>query len=364
MRKKIIFTGGGSAGHVTVNQALIPRFLKDGWDVGYIGSHDGIERQLIQPFGKVKYYGISTGKLRRYFDWNNFNDPFRVLKGIGEAYRILRKEKPDVVFSKGGFVSVPVVIGGWMNGVPVVIHESDLTPGLANRLAIPFATRVCTTFPETTQHLKAEKGVYVGALVREELKRGKADEGRRICGFTADTPVLLIMGGSLGSRNINRMVHRTLPSLLQNFQIAHICGKGNVDPSMERPGYRQFEYLTKELPHMLAMADGVISRAGSNAIFELLALKKPMLLIPLSKSASRGDQVLNARSFKRKGYAEVLEEEELNEKRFLRHLSSLFENKEAYIAKMAEGDGRNTLHTLRRLIEEAACREGQTKNLP
>ncbi|MGA8942096.1 MAG: undecaprenyldiphospho-muramoylpentapeptide beta-N-acetylglucosaminyltransferase [Thermoactinomyces sp.] len=354
MGKTILFTGGGTAGHVMVNLALIPRFREDGWEIIYIGSENGIEKSLVADLEGVAYYSVSTGKLRRYFDWNNFKDPFKVLKGIFQAYRIIRRLKPNLIFSKGGFVSVPVVLGGWLNRVPVIIHESDITPGLANKIAIPFATKVCTTFPETTKYFNKEKAKFVGAIIRDELRKGDAERGRRLCGFNREKPVILVMGGSLGSRVLNETVRNNLDFLLPRFQIVHLCGKGQVDDTLQKPGYCQFEYLSDPLADVLNMADFVVSRAGSNAIFEFLSLKKPMLLIPLSKAASRGDQILNARSFEKMGYAQVLMEEELSDEKFLEQLEKLIENKEAFQQRMSENSPEQSMNEVIQLIKLTA----------
>lgn len=354
LNKKIILTGGGSAGHVTVNLALIPKLKEQGWEICYIGSHNGIERELVSQVEDVPYFPISTGKLRRYFDWNNFKDPFKVIKGTLEAYQIIKKEKPSIIFSKGGFVSVPVIIGAWLNGVPTIIHESDMTPGLANKIAMPFATKICVTFPETLNHVKEHKGVYVGAVVREELKKGNAEKGFAYCQFEKGKPVLLVMGGSLGSKRINDALRANLQTLLSDFQIVHICGKGNVDSQFaNEKGYKQFEYVHEELPHLMAMADIVLSRAGSNSIFEFLTLRKPMLLIPLSKGASRGDQILNARSFQKSGYAEVLLEEDLTNDSLREAIYQLYRDRENYINNMKKSEATDTLNKLLALIEEA-----------
>lgn len=335
-----------------VNVALIPKLKERGWNIAYIGSHQGIEREIIAKMDGVPYFPISTGKLRRYFDWNNFKDPFKVLKGTWQAYRIIKKEKPDIIFSKGGFVSVPVIIGAWLSGVPSIIHESDITPGLANKIAMPFATKICVTFPETMRHVKEEKGVYIGAVVREELKRGDADKGRKLCQFEKGKPVLLAMGGSLGSKRINDALRANLQTLLSDFQIVHICGKGNVDAKLaNEKGYKQFEYVHEDLPHLLAMADIVLSRAGANSIFEFLALRKPMLLIPLSKEASRGDQILNARSFEKSGYAEVLMEEDLTNESLQSAIYHLYQNKDRYQQNMERSDAGDALEKLLTLIE-------------
>jgi UDP-N-acetylglucosamine--N-acetylmuramyl-(pentapeptide) pyrophosphoryl-undecaprenol N-acetylglucosamine transferase len=353
MGRKIIFTGGGTAGHVTVNLALIPKFIAEGWEVTYIGSENGIEKQLVSEHRKVKYYGISTGKLRRYFDWNNVKDPFRVMKGVYQAYRIIKELKPNVLFSKGGFVSVPVIIGAWLNRVPVIIHESDLTPGLANRIAMPFATKICITFPETKEHVKSEKAIHVGGIIREELKHGNATRGLSLCNFTRSKPVLLVMGGSQGSKKINETIRANLNQLLNDFQIVHICGKGQLEPRIQQKGYQQYEYLTTELPDVMAMADLVISRAGANSIFEFLFLRKPMLLIPLSKKASRGDQILNARSFEKAGYAHVLMEEEITNELFMQSVRSLVQDRQRMIERM-QGNEEDGLEKVFNLIKQVA----------
>ncbi|MDU5144479.1 MAG: undecaprenyldiphospho-muramoylpentapeptide beta-N-acetylglucosaminyltransferase [Paenibacillus dendritiformis] len=355
---KIVLTGGGSAGHVSVNAALIPKLLERNWDIYYIGSHEGIEREIMSAFSGVTYHGISTGKLRRYADWNNVKDPFKVLKGCGQAYALLRRIGPRIIFSKGGFVSVPVVAAGWMRRVPAVIHESDMTPGLANRIATPFATRICATFPETLQHIHSGKAEYVGAIVREELRQGDAAVGRRHCGFPAGKKVLLVMGGSLGARSINEAIRANLRALLATFRIVHICGAGQVDEALQLPGYKQFEFVHEELPHLMAMSDIVISRAGSNAIFEFLSLRKPMLLIPLPKGSSRGDQILNARSFADRGFAEVLDDADVSSDAFLRMIHMLAEKREEYVRRMEShsGDAIGTTWKLADMIERYAKR--------
>jgi len=355
MKRAIVFTGGGTAGHVTVNLALMPLFVRDGWDVHYIGSEQGIERELVASVPQATYHGIATGKLRRYMDWNNAKDPFRVLKGVWQAYRLMAKIRPSVVFSKGGFVSVPVVAGAWLHRIPAIVHESDLTPGLANRISIPMATKVCTTFPDTAKHLPAEKAVHIGAVVREELFRGEAVRGLAMCDFVRTKPVLLVMGGSLGSQRINRAIREELDALTETFQIVHLCGKGNVDTSATSRGYRQFEYVTDELPDLLAAADVVVSRAGSNSIFEFLALRKPMLLIPLPLSQSRGDQIANAESFRARGIAEVLPEESLTGETFLRAVRELYAERERYVAAMEREPKGEPLRQLHDLIGETAA---------
>ncbi|MDY7045235.1 MULTISPECIES: undecaprenyldiphospho-muramoylpentapeptide beta-N-acetylglucosaminyltransferase [unclassified Virgibacillus] len=323
--KRILFTGGGSAGHVIVNLALIPYYRDKGWDIDYIGSKDGIERKLIGEVDGVTYHPISTGKLRRYMSIENLKDPFKVLKGTMQAVKIIKKRKPSVIFSKGGFVSVPVMLAAKLTGVPAVVHESDYTPGLANKIAIPFAKKVLTTFSETKNYVPEKKSEYVGAVVRDELFQGNREKGLALTGLTKEKPILLIMGGSGGSQKINETVRGSLPKLVPLFQIIHICGEGKIDHQIKENGYVQFEYITDDLKDIFAISDYVLSRAGSNAIFEFLALQLPMLLIPLSRQASRGDQIINAKSFAEKRYARVLEEESLSEDTLVHELEQLKE---------------------------------------
>ena len=352
--KRIILTGGGTAGHVTPNIALLPRLKELGYDIHYIGSYTGIEKELIEQFG-IPYHGISSGKLRRYFSLQNFTDPFRVLKGFGEANKLIKSLKPDVIFSKGGFVSVPVVMAGKKCHVPTIIHESDMTPGLANKLSIPSATKVCCNFPETLEHLPKEKAVLTGSPIRQELLSGSKEAALAFCGLTPDKPVILIVGGSLGSVAVNNAVRAILPELLKEFHVIHLCGKGKTDESLKNlKGYVQFEYIKQELKDLFALCDIVISRAGANAICELLALHKPSLLIPLSANASRGDQILNARSFERQGFSVVLEEEELNNQVLLDAIHKLYGKRDAYISAMKQSSQQDSINTIVGLIENAA----------
>lgn len=349
--KRIILTGGGTAGHVTPNIALLPRLKELQYDIHYIGSYNGIEKELIEQFG-IPYHGISSGKLRRYFSVQNFTDPFRVLKGLGEARRLIKILKPDVIFSKGGFVSVPVVLAGKRRHVPVIIHESDMTPGLANKLALPSATKVCCNFPETLEHFPEGKAILTGSPIRQELLSGDKYKAREFLGFTSDKPVIMVIGGSLGSVAVNEAVRGILPELLKSFQVVHLCGKGKLDDSLKNlDGYAQFEYIKDELKDLFALTDLVISRAGANAICELLALHKPNLLIPLPASQSRGDQILNARSFERQGYSMVLEEESLNQKVLLDAIHKLYEDRGTYIDAMKQSPQQNSIDTIIDLIE-------------
>lgn len=351
MSKKIVLTGGGTAGHVTPNIALLPELKKAGYEISYIGSKDGIEKRLIEDYG-IPYYGVSTGKLRRYFDLKNFTDPFRIIKGFAEAKSILKSINPDVVFSKGGFVSVPIVRAAHSLNIPCIIHESDITPGLANKLCIPVAERICCNFPETLQYVPDEKGVLTGTPIREELSEGSRKKGLELCGFTDNKPVLLIIGGSQGSVLVNNCVRESLPELLNDFQIIHLCGKGNIDEALnDTIGYRQFEYLKDDLKDAFAATDIVISRAGANAICELLSLRKPNLLIPLS-AGSRGDQVLNAKSFEAQGFSMILEEEALTKEALVSSVQELFCNRQSYIEAMTKSSQMQPILTIVSLIEK------------
>ena len=352
--KKIVLTGGGTAGHVTPNIALLPKLKENGFEISYIGSYTGMEKQLIEEQG-IPYYGISSGKLRRYFDIKNFSDPFKVLKGFGQAVGLLRKLKPDVVFSKGGFVSVPVVLAARFLHIPAIIHESDLTPGLANKIAIPAAYKVCCNFPETIPYLPEGKAVLSGSPIRQELLTGNRLSALTLCNFTAEKPVILAVGGSSGSKVLNNALRAVLPKLLKNYQVIHLCGKGNLDASLgSTTGYAQFEYANEELADLFALSSLVISRAGANAICELLALRKPNILIPLPAAASRGDQILNANSFRSQGFSYVLEEEELTNTTLLEAIDHVFHKKDAYIDAMEHSKVTNSIETIMGLICEAS----------
>lgn len=352
--KHIVLTGGGTAGHVTPNIAMIPALKEKGFQISYIGSYDGIEKKLIEEMG-IPYYGISSGKLRRYFDWKNFTDPFRVLKGFHEAKKLMKELKPDVVFSKGGFVTVPVVVAAKQCKIPAIIHESDMTPGLANKLCIPSAVKVCCNFPETVDQLPAQKAVLTGTPIRQELLQGNKEAALAFTNLRPDKPVLMIIGGSLGSVAVNTAVRNILPELLKDFQVIHLCGKGKLDTSLTNTeGYVQYEYIQEELSDLFALSDLVISRAGANAICEISALKKPNLLIPLSANASRGDQILNARSFEKLGYSKVLEEEEITNELLLQSIRDLYQNRQAYIDAMSRSNQTDSIGQIVSMLWECA----------
>ena len=351
--KKIVMTGGGTAGHVTPNVALMPALKEAGYDIHYIGSYTGIEKELIEA-QKIPYTGIASGKLRRYFDLKNISDPFRVIKGFAQAIGLMHKIKPDIVFSKGGFVSVPVVLAAKTCGIPAIIHESDITPGLANKIAIKGAKKVCCNFPETLKYLPADKAVLTGSPIRRELLSGNKEKAYTLCGFPAEKkPVLLIIGGSLGSRAINEAVRKVLNELLKDFHIIHLCGKGNLDESLnDITGYAQFEYASSELTDMLALADIAISRAGANSICELLALHKPNILIPLSAAASRGDQILNANSFEKQGFSYVIKEEDVTDEILLSAVKEVYKNRQTYIDAMSNSGQMDSIATIIDLIKK------------
>ncbi|WP_432405995.1 undecaprenyldiphospho-muramoylpentapeptide beta-N-acetylglucosaminyltransferase [Wukongibacter sp. M2B1] len=352
--KRIVLTGGGTAGHVTPNIALIPRLKDLGYDIHYIGTETGIERKLIEREG-IPYHIVKAGKLRRYFDMKNFTDTFKITQGFMQSLAIMNKLKPNIVFSKGGFVSSPVVWAAWMNRIPIVIHESDMTPGLANKIALPFAKSICYTFPETKKYISGEKSVLTGIPVRESLFAGKKTAGKRICGFTEDKPIILIIGGSLGSQVINKTIRGALKSILNRFQVCHICGKGNIDKNYKGiKGYKQFEYVGEELPDLFVMADLIISRAGATALYEILALRKPNILIPLSKKASRGDQILNAQSFKKQGLSYVIMEEELDKETILRGIDKVYEGRQDYISTMSSNKAGNGIDEVINVIKSCS----------
>ncbi len=352
--KRIVLTGGGTAGHVTPNIALLPSLKEAGYEIAYMGSYDGIEKKLISDFD-IPYKGISTGKFRRYLDPKNFTDPFRVIKGFSEARSYLKEFRPNVVFSKGGFVSVPVVRAAASLKIPCIIHESDMTPGLANKLCIPVAKKVCCNFPETLKMLPPDKAVLTGSPIRAELAQGNKLSGLDMCGFTANKPVIMVIGGSLGAASVNKAVREALPQLLEDFQVVHICGKDKVDNLLlNTAGYKQFEYVKAELKDLFAMADVVISRAGANAICELLALKKPNILIPLPSSSSRGDQLLNARSFESQGFSIVIDEDDLTTSLLVDRVHELFFTRQSYREAMSRSGQMDSIATILKLIEDAA----------
>jgi len=355
--KKIVLTGGGTAGHVTPNIAMLPRLREMGYDISYIGTYDGIEKKLIEDVG-VPYYGISSGKLRRYFSLRNFSDPFRVIKGFRQAKKLMKQLRPDVVFSKGGFVSVPVVLAAAKRKVPIVIHESDMTPGLANKIALPKATKVCCNFPETAETFPEGVATVTGTPIRQELFHGDPEKGMDFCGFKEKRPTVLVIGGSTGALAVNKAIWEALDQLLTEYNVIHICGKDKTDESKNgKPGYAQFDYVKQELADLFALADVIISRAGANAICELLALRKPNILIPLSKAQSRGDQILNAKSFEKSGYSKVIEEEDLTTQVLIDAVHETFRKKDTYIEAMSHNKEKDAISIITDMIDSVALKK-------
>jgi UDP-N-acetylglucosamine--N-acetylmuramyl-(pentapeptide) pyrophosphoryl-undecaprenol N-acetylglucosamine transferase len=330
---RILFTGGGTAGHVTPNLALMTRLAEEGWDLHYAGSEAGIERALVAPLG-VPFHVLPTGKLRRYLSFENLLDAFRVLAGVFAGWRLCRRLAPAVVFSKGGFVSVPAVLGAALCGIPVVAHESDLSPGLATRLVARWCRGVCTNFPDT--RVPGARALwYTGTPLREGLRAGDRARGLAHAGFSGTKPVLLVVGGSLGSRFLNGCVRAVLDELLGRFDVVHLCGRGQREPGLERSGYAQFEFVGAEYGDLLAAADLVVSRAGANGLFELLALRKPTLFVPLGTAASRGDQLENAAWAADRGYGRVVTEDVLDGARLLAELDALERDAEGLRERLA-----------------------------
>lgn len=344
-KRTIVFTGGGSAGHVTPNIAIINEIKKE-WDIFYVGSKKGIEKELIQKMN-IPYFGINSGKLRRYIDVENVIDVFKVIKGCFEARSLLKKLNPTLVFSKGGFVSVPVILAAKSLKIPVFIHEGDITPGLANKISQRFATKIFTSFEETKKFFPESKTTVIGSPIRKEILNGSAEKGKKLLEYDDKSPILTIMGGSLGAIKINEVVRNSLKQLTSKYQIVHLCGKNNIDNNLTKiPRYKQFEYVHEELPDILNATDIVITRGGSNAIFEFLALKIPMLIIPLGLDQSRGDQILNAKAFEEKGYSLTLEEEKLNSDTLIKYIETVFKNRETFRKNMKNSPSEEALKIL------------------
>ena len=349
---KIVLTGGGTAGHVTPNIALLPELRKKGYEIHYIGTRDGLEYELITSQPDITYHIISAGKLRRYLDIKNLTDPFKVIKGYRQSVNILRQIAPDVLFSKGGFVSVPVVKAAGRLKIPAVIHESDISPGLATRLCASSARKICLTFKEAGNKFAEEKVVVTGSPIRKELFMGDGESARRSLGLPR-RPTLLEMGGSSGSVKVNQALFSVLERLLEDYNVIHLCGKGKAERQYDGlRGYVQKEYMNQQLPDVLALADMIISRAGSNSINEFLALKKPMLLIPLD-AGSRGDQVQNARAFEKDGYAMVLPEAQLTGGTLEKAVGRLYAHREEYIENMKNAPAAKGTENVMRVIEGA-----------
>ncbi len=353
---KIVLAGGGTAGHVTPNIALIPTLRQNGFDeIHYIGTN-GIEKKLIEQEG-IPFHEIQAGKLRRYLDMQNIKDIGRIFKGTSQAKKILKELKPDVVFSKGGFASCPVVWAAKQLNIPIVLHESDITPGLANKLCLPFADKICYAFPETGAHLPKDKAIYTGIPIRASILSGNREEGLSFCGFDGKKPILTVIGGSQGSQYLNETILLSLNKLLKTFDVCHICGKGNINRELlNLKGYAQFEYIHSELSDVMQATDLFVSRAGATTIFEFLALNKPSVLVPLTRG-SRGDQVLNAASFEKQGYAKKLDESTLTEQTFLSAIDEVFKNRAKYAENLKKANVTESAETIGRIIVGLASKK-------
>jgi UDP-N-acetylglucosamine--N-acetylmuramyl-(pentapeptide) pyrophosphoryl-undecaprenol N-acetylglucosamine transferase len=306
---RVVLTGGGTAGHVIPNIALIPGLKKCGCSLFYIASQYGIENELLDRVG-LPVFRIKAGKFRRYFSARNVTDVFRICVGVGQSLFILRRIKADVVFSKGGYVSLPVVIAARALRIPIIVHESDFSVGIANRIGAWFARVICVTHEHTKLALSNRKRVVVTGLpLRDRLVCGDKLKGLEMCQFDKNIPVLLIFAGGLGSTRLNAVIEQALPHLSKRFQIAHVTGKTKQTPIVQA-GYRQFEFVN-EIEHLYACADVVIGRAGATTIAELLALKKPNVLIPLSTKVSRGDQIENALFASKGGLSQIILDHQL-----------------------------------------------------
>ncbi|MGT2784468.1 UDP-N-acetylglucosamine--N-acetylmuramyl-(pentapeptide) pyrophosphoryl-undecaprenol N-acetylglucosamine transferase [Streptococcus merionis] len=346
--KKILLTGGGTVGHVTLNLLLIPRLIDDGWEVHYIGDKRGIEYQQIQQSGyPVTFHGISTGKLRRYFSWENVKDVFKVGWGVLQSLFIMLRVRPQVLFSKGGFVSVPPVIAARVAGVPVFIHESDLSMGLANKIAYKFATKMYTTF-EQAESLARVK--HIGAVTKVSEKTDKTPDELRpiLANFDDQLPTLLFVGGSGGAKVFNDLISEHKLVLTQSYNIINLTG----DESLEELSQNLYRvgYVTSLYQPLMELADVVVTRGGSNTIFELLAMQKLHLIVPLGKKASRGDQLENAAYFEKKGYALTLPEEELTVASLNAMVTQLLSQREVYETTMRQSQEIQTLDSFYQLL--------------
>ncbi len=302
----IVLTGGGTAGHCTPNLALIP-YLKNNFDkIYYIGSENGMEKNIIEK-ENITYFSVPCVKLKREISLDNLKIPFTLIKGIKKAKNILNEIKPDVIFSKGGYVALPVVLAA-NKKIPVISHESDFTMGLANKISSKFSQKVITSFPDTEKNKK--NVLYLGSPIRNLVKNVNKSEALKFFNFTLDKPILLVMGGSLGAKKINQTFEKCIKTLLNDFQIIHICGKGNFNKNLNFNGYYQAEFLNN-IGYAYKVASVVVSRAGANSLFELMLLQIPSVIIPLPKGVSRGDQILNAKYFHSLGLCDYLSQEDL-----------------------------------------------------
>lgn len=342
--RMIVFTGGGTAGHVLPTKPVIERCQLRGDRVVFIGSKSGLERQLVEDWD-VEFKDITAGKLRRYFSFENAIDAFRVPIGILQALFLLLKLKPHAVFSKGGYVAFPVVVAAWLLRIPVVAHESDLSPGLATRLCTRFVRTQCVSFGQTKT--KAKRVVVTGTPIRAELLAGDAERAKTWLKLNSRSKVLVVVGGSLGAEAINHVVHSSIKELAQEFVVIHVCGKGNVDENLRTvENYFQFEYIDEHWGDVLALADVVVSRSGANALFELLSMRKPNLLIPLPLTQSRGDQIENAELAETSGWSVVLPQDQCNQQSLIAKISLILEDLTHWQAKLQTFEVKDSAHLI------------------
>jgi len=353
-KKHIVFTGGGTLGHVMPNLPLIEHYQQEGWDVSYIGSKKGEEREKIEALG-IRYYAIRTGKLRRYFDWQNFLDIFNVVMAIVQSFFILLKIRPNVVFSKGGYVALPPVVGAWLMRVPIVIHESDMTPGLTTKLSKRFAKKVCVSFQNAAKYFEKSKVTWTGLPVRNLVFEANRARGLEVSGFDGTRPILLTFGGSLGAEFLNTMVREQVKNgKLSAYDVINICGREKLDQSMKFDNYVQFESLADDFLHIMQAADLVITRGGATSLFELLAMQKIHVIVPLSKRASRGDQIHNARYFSELGVSSFIEEEEYTWEAMEQLMTTTLANKNNILDKIEQLEFANATQKVINVIQQAA----------
>ncbi|MBE5735063.1 MAG: undecaprenyldiphospho-muramoylpentapeptide beta-N-acetylglucosaminyltransferase [Clostridiales bacterium] len=340
MAKSIVLTGGGTAGHVMPNIALLPRLSKKFDNIYYIGSKNGIEKRIISNHKNVKYYEVDSAKLARKLTLKNLATPFVIIKSVCQCIKILKEIKPTVIFSKGGYVAVPVVIAGKLLKIPIIAHESDSSIGLANKIIYKFCDTMYFSFKEAMTGYE-KKGIYSGSPIRQEFTNPPA---YKIDSINRNNKTIVIIGGSLGSTAINKLIISALPKL-QDYNVINIVGKGNINKEIQYKNYMQYEFVDN-IAGLLQLADVVISRAGSNTIFELLAMNKPMILIPLPKDESRGDQLVNAKIFEKNGWAKQLDQKSTTTDILISEINDLIKNKNKYITNMKKQNKTNAVEII------------------
>ena len=367
---KIAFTGGGSAGHVTPNLALIDAISAQGAHAVYFGRAESIEADLLSRVDHVPFCQIPSERLRRYFHWGNFVMPLYVLAGVWKSFWGMRRHRPQALFSKGGFVALPVVMGAWLNRIPVVIHESDGSLGLANRLSLPFARVVCLGQARALKRVKHRDVRHTGSPVRQAFLSPSPERAIEAFALHAQDPLLVVFGGSQGAMSVNRALRQALPELSEKYEIFHVCGRGGLviefsatDQEMSTDGtqhaltesYHQVEYIHEGFADLLSAAHIIIGRAGANGIAEMIAVKRPALLIPLPSASSRGDQLLNAEDFAEAGFGEMIRDEELTATRLIGALQNVEDHYNEYyvsLERQASSEGTSTLiNVLKEVIE-------------